>query len=152
MRLRDIPNFSHPSAGLTIDRPFIEGLAKRIIEDLELVSYGLGRSSGRKVLDPDLALSTIRLLDPKFVDSGGLARAPETGIVSAEIVREYAKAPWDHKPDSFVLMAQYVNGRCFEILQGGAASAEIEGFAQIQLRHLMPKCEDLPYPLNLYAC
>ncbi|MGH9727993.1 MAG: hypothetical protein ACRD4V_05310 [Candidatus Acidiferrales bacterium] len=109
MRLRDIPNFSYAVAGLTIDRRFIEGLAKRIIEDLELVSYGVGRSSDRKFPDRDLALSTIRLLDSRFVDSGGLARAPEVGIVSAEIVREYAKAPWDHEPASFVLMAQYVN-------------------------------------------
>jgi hypothetical protein len=154
MRLREIPNFATRRAypDLSIDRTFVEGLAKRIIEDLELAAYALGQEMEKKTLDYDLAHRTIRLLDREFVDSGDLRLAPEIGMVSPETVREYAKAPWEHDTEALALMARYVNGRGFEILQVGAESALGEGLAEIRFRHLIRKCEDLPYPLNLYAC
>lgn len=152
MRLFEIPGFVGPYSQMTVDRTFLEGLAKRIVEDLELACYVSGRALNKKALDTQLVAQVVQLLDPQFVARGGLVNPPKMAIFSRETVIEYAKAPWEHDKDATELIARYVNGRTFEILHSGAEFAQQAGRAEIRLMHIVPKCEDLPYPLNLYAC
>lgn len=152
MQLDGFPNLNFGDfKEFSVDVDTCYGMAKGMIQGLELSMYIVARERGKDYVDSEMVWSTIRLLD-NDVQPDVVEKFTRIGFTTPEIAQEFAKAPIKHDSEAFGIMASYVNYEIFGILQAGAERAAKEGERTIRVRHLLPACEKWPYPWNLLEC
>jgi hypothetical protein len=139
------------------DVPFFFGMAFRMIEDIDLVAYSLARATGKETIDAETlghALDLIQSGGPSVAPREGAItfdEAPVQAFVNPGMVRDAARAPLAHDDQALGVLAKYVNFQLNNMLIVAARLAQRDDLEKIQLRHYLPYCEELPYPLNRYC-
>lgn len=132
------------------DSNFLDTVANRVIEDVELVIYALAKERDADFADEALTATAIYIYGN--VQGGIISRFSQDAIVNPERIKDQSKSPIKPNHEAFVLFCKFVNYYLFHAVQAAAEKAGEEGTQVITQQHFFPWCHQLPYPLNVYLC
>lgn len=135
---------------LNVDTEFLQTIATRLIADTEIAVYILAKQREAECVDGPLMISALQLLYQE--NPSALADVPQEAIVSPGLVWETVTAPVKHEHEAITILSKFANSRLIQILRDGAKQADDQGDETIEQRHLLPFCDKLPFPLNVYLC
>ncbi len=131
------------------DLRFLNSVATRMVEDVELVAYILARRQEAERIDAGTMADAVYLYCQENAETFG--EAPAEAIVNPEFVARQAKSPFPHDEEAILLISRFVNYRLIDALTRAAAQAREEGTHVITALHFS-WCHLLPYPFNIYLC
>jgi hypothetical protein len=146
------------------DLSFFTAMVYRIIEDLEVAIYMIARQTDADSINGDVAWNAINLIEsgPRSQASAPGSRSVQvtrievenallTGYTYPDMVRGAFRSRLSYAESAVELVAKYVNLQVDRAVADARLRAQNDSSPKVKLRHILPYCEEWPYPLNRFC-